>query len=316
MHLSRILLTMKNFRLLSLVFISSTLVSSSSALTKVACIGNSITSGYQSTGATYVPQLQSLLGSDYEVKNFGVSGTTLLKNGNSPYWKTGQFSQALAYRADIVTIKLGTNDSKPANWEVHRDEFSKDYEALIDTLSSGTVKPKIFLVLPVPAFYHAATVSWGIRDSIINLILPLIKEIGADRNLPVLDANTPLTGHAEYFTIDGIHPNSAGADSIAQVLYRGIKSGSTSAQYGALHSPANNRQSLPSTYRLIRANDIERIVRGMQEQAVYSVEIFALNGVRQTSLLLNGPAQVRLNLQKQIHTSLAPTCVTVQKVPK
>ena len=46
---------------------------------KVACIGNSITYGYtlpaRETQA-YPAQLQQMLGSNYDVKNFGKSGST------------------------------------------------------------------------------------------------------------------------------------------------------------------------------------------------------------------------------------------------
>src|SRR5438552_964968 len=80
---------------------------------RVACIGDSITAG----GGTnsYPALLQKLLGDKYEVKNFGVSGTTLLKHGDHPYWNTKQFTDATQFDPNVVTIKLGTNDTKPQN---------------------------------------------------------------------------------------------------------------------------------------------------------------------------------------------------------
>ena len=50
---------------------------------KVACSGDSVTAGYMLYDAekeSYPSQLQNLMGVKYEVKNFGYSGTTLLKN--------------------------------------------------------------------------------------------------------------------------------------------------------------------------------------------------------------------------------------------
>src|SRR4051812_7771397 len=85
---------------------------------KVACVGDSITFGAgikDRDKNSYPAQLQGLLGSGYEVKNFGVSGATLLKEGDKPYWKEKAFEAAKKFEPNIVIIKLGTNDSKPQN---------------------------------------------------------------------------------------------------------------------------------------------------------------------------------------------------------
>ncbi|NJM24424.1 MAG: hypothetical protein HC859_01760 [Bacteroidia bacterium] len=53
------------------------------AAVKVACVGNSITEGSNiEVGKRYPEQLQGLLGSGYEVRNYGLSGRTLLKKGD------------------------------------------------------------------------------------------------------------------------------------------------------------------------------------------------------------------------------------------
>ena len=60
---------------------------------KVACVGDSLTEGYTSTGANsgkkgpnaYPARLQSLLGSGYEVKNFGETGAFLMEGTSNPY---------------------------------------------------------------------------------------------------------------------------------------------------------------------------------------------------------------------------------------
>ena len=57
---------------------------------RVACVGDSITfgSGIQDRNTnSYPAQLGRLLGEKWETRNFGVSGATLLKNGDKPYWK-------------------------------------------------------------------------------------------------------------------------------------------------------------------------------------------------------------------------------------
>lgn len=70
---------------------------------KVACVGNSVTFGYnlpdRATQA-YPVRLQQMLGERYEVKNFGHSGATLLNNGHNPYTRLPEFKDAVRYKAD------------------------------------------------------------------------------------------------------------------------------------------------------------------------------------------------------------------------
>lgn len=212
---------------------------------KVACIGNSITAGTGLSNAStqaYPAVLQTLLGNGYTVQNDGVSGTTLLKNGDNPYWKNGKFASVFAFQPNIVTIKLGTNDTKPQNWDAYNAQFRRDYEAMIDTLNTLASKPKIFLVLPVPIW----TNSYGIRDSALQKMIPIIKDIGARRGLWIIDANTPLKNFSSYFS-DGVHPNATGADTIAHVIYHGLTGNPSSFRFVA-RSHTSAQGTLP--YRL------------------------------------------------------------------
>ncbi len=190
-----------------------------SAQIKVACVGNSITEGWNGN-PSYVPILQKLFDSNYIVQNCGKSGATVLKKGNVPYWKQTAFSEALKSNADIITIMLGTNDTKPQNWDSYGSEFTSDYKALIDTLRNQNKNAKVFLVLPTPVWQNP----YGIRDEIIKLEIPIVKEIAKEKGLKVIDANTPLLQDSSYFG-DGVHPNDSGADSIASLIYRSIVHG-------------------------------------------------------------------------------------------
>lgn len=83
---------------------------------KVACLGNSITQGPgRDHEDSYPLQLQDILGEKFKVENFGVSGRTLLKKGDFPYWNEPQLDEVKVFSPDILVIKLGTNDSKPQN---------------------------------------------------------------------------------------------------------------------------------------------------------------------------------------------------------
>lgn len=206
--------------LLTLSFVSFAQETKSIAQTKVACIGNSITfgSGIEDRAKDSYPSvLGRLLGDTYEVKNFGLSGRTMLRKGNRPYWNEPTFQEALTYNPDIVIIKLGTNDSKPYNWK-YKDEFEKDYGDFVDAFKNLPSKPKIFICKPVPAF----KVNFDIRDSIIvNDIIPIVEKISKDKNVEIIDLYKPFEGK-EILLPDGIHPNEAGAALMAKVIYEAI----------------------------------------------------------------------------------------------
>jgi acyl-CoA thioesterase I len=220
------------FKLLSISLIAVILLvaGTATAQIKVACIGNSITAGATvAAGQAYPERLQQLLGTGYTVQNEGVTTTTMLKDGDTPYWTRGKLSQVWTFQPAIVTIKLGTNDTKTQNWDAHYALFKRDYAAMIDTLNRLTSKPKIWLILPVPIWAN----SFDIRDSALQKIIPIINQIAAEKGLPVIDANTPLKNFKSYFP-DGVHPNAAGQDTIAHVVYRALKS--TAARMPAIQA--------------------------------------------------------------------------------
>lgn len=198
---------------------------------KVACVGNSITEGYglaHPETESYPTILQNMLGDQYEVRNFGVSARTLMQKGNRPYMKEQKFKDAQAYLPDIVTIKLGTNDSKPQNW-IHHSEFKDDLKTLIHTFQALPSHPKIYLCLPIPTNHK----EWGINDSIVyNGIIPYIKEVAAEEGLPTINLYKAMLPYYPQEYQDGVHPNKYGAQIIAAEIYRALtgKSPSLSIQ--------------------------------------------------------------------------------------
>ena len=183
---------------------------------KVACVGNSITYGATIENReqnSYPAQLGKMLGPEWIVNNYGVSGTTLLKNGDRPYWKQKAFDNAKEFTPDVVIIMLGTNDTKPRNWGF-KDEYVSDYIAMINEFKSLPSKPIIFLCLPVPAFPER----WGIRDSIITTdIIPMIKKVVKATKVKTIDLHKPFIDHGDWFP-DKIHPNAEGAGEMARII--------------------------------------------------------------------------------------------------
>ena len=80
---------------------------SAQSQTRVVCVGNSITEGYGLTNSTqpYPYQLGLLLGSGFNVSNFGCSGKCMFRNDAATYWTTNQFTNAKNTDPNIVIIK-------------------------------------------------------------------------------------------------------------------------------------------------------------------------------------------------------------------
>lgn len=185
---------------------------------KMACIGDSITEGYGCGGdGRYVTVLGRALGSKWELANLGVSGATMLKNGDKPYNKLGQYGAALAMKPDVVTIALGTNDSKPQNWK-SKAEFEADYKAMIADIRKANPKVIIYCCLPVPAFPG----NWGINDPVIKgEIIPRITKVARETRCNIIDLYAALEGKGQ-FVPDKVHPNNEGHKLIAAAVFKAL----------------------------------------------------------------------------------------------
>ena len=188
------------------------------ALTKIACVGDSITFGSHVTGRdqnSYPAVLQKLLGEKYQVANFGVSGATLLKKGDKPYWTQAEFAKSDDFAPDVVVIMLGTNDSKAKNW-ADKADFAADYRDLIAHYATLSSHPRVYVMLPPPVYENGR---YEISPTTVeNEVTPLVKEVGG----ATIDVRGALSNHPELFD-DTVHPNNAGAAVIAQTVYDAIK---------------------------------------------------------------------------------------------
>ena len=158
-----------------------------------------------------------MLGASYVVTNLGVSGTTMLKEGDHPYWKTGQMKKALESKPDVVVIMLGTNDTKPQNWKF-KDQFVGDYKEMIEEFKKLESKPKVFVCLPpvVPK-----TGNYGINEAGVEEEMPMIRKLAEEEKVSVIDNYSALKGKDELLP-DNVHPNNEGAGLLARSVYEGI----------------------------------------------------------------------------------------------
>ena len=183
---------------------------------KLACIGDSITEGFGAAyGMSWPDQIAKMLGAKWKVKNFGVTGTTLLNSGNNPYQKQGAFKNAKEFNPDVVVIMLGTNDTKPQNWE-NKDKFETDYIDMIKQFAALPSKPSIFICYPP---YIAENGNYGITEPKTKEEISMVKKVAKIMRVGVIDVHGALKGK-DALIPDRVHPNTAGATEIAKAVYK------------------------------------------------------------------------------------------------
>jgi lysophospholipase L1-like esterase len=184
----------------------------SSSRIRVACVGDSITQGTQ-----YPFDLSILLGPNYEVRNFGDSGSSVCLNSTNPYLNSGAFQNATKFQPNIVIVMLGTNDAHP-NLQQYNASFVSNYMELINAFQSLNSKPKLWIVLPPPVFNNSTSIS---PDYFALNVIPSIEETAKQANLPTINVYSALANDAYCFP-DGVHPDGEGAKMIADEIFIAI----------------------------------------------------------------------------------------------
>jgi lysophospholipase L1-like esterase len=182
---------------------------------RVACIGDSITQGSGAAkGKSYPAQLQNLLGNAWLVGNFGVSGRTLLKKGDFPYWKEKAYQNSLGFSPDVVIIMLGTNDTKPQNWK-HEAEFTADYRELVKSFQALESKPRVYVCRPCPIPEPG---NFGINETCAKEEIKRIDALAAEMKLGMIDMHAALAEKPQLLP-DRVHPNTEGAGEMAKAAF-------------------------------------------------------------------------------------------------
>ncbi len=200
---------------------------------KVACIGDSITYGLtieDRENNSYPSVLQSLLGSDYLVGNFGKSGATLLYKGHRPYVQQEEYKQAIDFKADIAVIHLGINDTDPRDWPPYGDEFLNDNQKLITSLRETNQDMRIIIARMTPIVHNHPRFNSGTKQW-HALIQKEIEQVAVNMGVELIDFHEPLYKFPNLIP-DNVHPNKEGAKILANVVYSQI-----SGNYGGLQMP-------------------------------------------------------------------------------
>ena len=200
---------------------------------RIACVGNSITAGArlsQPLTESYPAVLSSMLKQgqllNYDVKNFGIGGATILRFGTPNLWPIIDSLQK--FKPDIVIIKAGTNETvgKPRlNWE-HISEFEKDYSDYISQIRKINPDCRIVICSPLDMVIQTDGLSSeriadlsGRRPRIWEL-RKRIKKIARDEQVSFMDLTKPFKGKADLMTkSDGVHPNRDGYHYLASLVF-------------------------------------------------------------------------------------------------
>lgn len=185
---------------------------------RVAAIGDSNTDGTgvdeaERATLSYPAQLQSMLGSRYEVTNFGVSGSTLITGTNNPYPDHEFFKNSKDANPNVVLIMLGTNDFRSEVWNV--DDYKNQFVTFINQYKNLPTHPKIYILTP-PGYFketdeHGTAV---LRDEVV----PAVFAIAEKTETEVIDIYAATKNHGDVFP-DGVHLNADGYKIIAQTIY-------------------------------------------------------------------------------------------------
>jgi lysophospholipase L1-like esterase len=211
--------------------------------THVALVGDSITAGdgASSPQQAYPAALQGMLGAKVHVDGFGRGGATVLGKGagDLPYDAEPQYAEATKFASEAgadarvaVVILLGTNDSKPNNWDApgRRERFVADYGKLIDHFAGLPTHPTVYVATPLGAGKEPCC---GIRGDVLQAsIIPAVEEIAKAHGAPVVDLTPIIAGHPELL-VDGVHPNDKGYEEIASKVREVLTSQPPKPQAGS-----------------------------------------------------------------------------------
>ena len=187
---------------------------------KVACVGDSITWGFTIVNRakySYPAVLQQLLGEGFEVRNFGHNDAAARFDAETPYASKKAYRDSLAWEPDIVLLMLGTNDTKPWNW--NPGIFREDYLRLVQSYLSLPSSPRVVLVAPIRIF-KLIPVTILNPDVLEEGVRPAIRDIAAQLHLQLVDLYDLFD--SARLCRDGVHPQRDGARLLAETLFREI----------------------------------------------------------------------------------------------
>ena len=162
-------------------------------------IGDSITEGYRAS-VDYPSILSALIGKP--VVNASLGGTMT---------RTGAYEvgDLLArFQPGHLLILYGAND---AIHGVSLTRTSGNLRFMVQTSKTNSTVPVIATLTPMSGSHEG----WNGGVEAIN---GEIRRIAEEEQVPLADLSAAFAGHPEYMNPDGLHPNNAGQQRIAEVF--------------------------------------------------------------------------------------------------
>ncbi len=197
---------------------------------QIICIGDSITFGYKrgkKETQPYPQQVGLMLNGDWNVGNWGSSGTTMASYEREDGRLVGylnypvRFEMLAKTKPSIAVIMLGTNDAGLQPWnEKYKAIFEESYRKFVGIIQESERKPEVILCLPPPVFHNE---KYKHSEKLLTEeIIPFIKKLAEEKNLQTIDLYAALKPMEAFFP-DGLHPQDDAVNKMAQTVYEALQ---------------------------------------------------------------------------------------------
>jgi lysophospholipase L1-like esterase len=160
----------------------------------------------------WVPRFGTRLGSDAQVVNLGVSGSTLSQALDE------QLGPALDAQPDVVTVWLAVND---LNARVPLEQYAADLDTLLGQLETTHARVLVGNVPDLGGLVAYRGIDPGPLKAEVDLWNQVIADTSARHGASLVDLYSrwrEVALHPEYLSTDGFHPSSEGYQALADVF--------------------------------------------------------------------------------------------------
>ena len=211
---------------------------------KIAVVGTSIDRG---DGVANFPtdawpfQFQQMLGSDYSISDYGVSGGTYSYGPSAPNSIRATFRKSSYLNKNIVILGGPTNDCQLTNAHFVDTSFKRCYQSYIDSIRLWAAPGVVIYCNTAIKALHP-----NVPQSKVDTVNSWVRKIARDNGLTVWSFDQ-IPAHP-LLKFDGIHPDgTAGHTIMAQFAYKEFTNGN-SEKYKPIEelpeSPSENRVPL------------------------------------------------------------------------
>ncbi len=197
---------------------------------KIIFFGDSITQAGVKPGG-YIMRIDSMCNAEGLKESYEFTGAGI--GGNKIYdLYLRMEDDVLAKKPDVVVVYVGVNDvwhKSTSGTGTDADKFVKFYQAVIKKLKDNNIK----VLLCTPAAIGEKTDFSNAQDGDLNEYSKMIRELAVKNNLPLIDLrkvflaynlkNNPENKPNKILTWDGVHPNDAGCQLIANEMWKALK---------------------------------------------------------------------------------------------